>query len=287
MRALKKTTSFKSLLILGFIFFLNTELRAQLLWEISGNGLQKKSYLYGTLHIAPEKEFYLNSNVSKIIKTCDVLALETIIKIKDAIAVAPMMMLENSKTIRNYLSAEEYVKLQDYCFKTIKMKEKSFNRYLRMKPFFISSDLLTKQLGKTKSVEKELEKLAKKSKIPVEGLESLAFQMETINKMSVEDGFKQLMSGLGSELPEFNALLAEYKKENLTALMEMMEKSEGDNPGFIENFLNVRNRNWIPVIEKMIKEKSAFIAVGSAHLPGEQGVINLLKKQGYVLTAIR
>jgi uncharacterized protein YbaP (TraB family) len=95
------------------------------------------------------------------------------------------------------------------------------------------------------------------------------------------------MRDLGTELTEFQKLFGEYRKENLNALLDMMAKSEADTPGFIELFLNIRNRNWIPVIESMIREKSAFVAVGAAHLPGEEGVINLLKKQGYVLTPIR
>lgn len=281
-----QTITKRFILGFGLIFFASTQVYAQLLWEISGNGLQKKSYLYGTLHVAPEKEFYLNPNVAKVMKTCDVLALEIVVKLKDAIAMAPMMVLDNGKTIKNYLSSEDLTKLEDYCLKTLKMKQKKFNRYQRLKPFFISSDLLVHQLGKTKSVEKELEKLAKKNKMSVEGLESLAFQMETINGMSVEEGFTQLMQDLGTELTEFKKLLAEYRKENLNALMEMMMKSEEDIPGFTELFLNTRNRNWIPVIQTMIKDKSAFIAVGAAHLPGEEGVINLLKLAGYSVNPV-
>ena len=281
------TFIYRGLVGLLLILTLGLEARAQLLWEISGKGLQKKSYLYGTLHVAPKKEFYLNPMVGKVIQNCDVLALEAIIKFKDAIAMAPQMVLENGKTINDYLSVEEYQKLEDYCLKTLQMKEKKFGRYKRLKPFFISSDLLVQQLGKTKSVEKELEKLAKKYKKSVVGLESLAFQIETINSMPIEIGFTQLVKELGNELTEFKMLLAQYRNENLNALMEMMEKSERDNPGFNEKFLNIRNRNWIPVIENLIKEKAAFIAVGSAHLPGDQGVINLLKKQGYAVNPIR
>jgi uncharacterized protein YbaP (TraB family) len=164
---------------------------------------------------------------------------------------------------------------------SLKMKENKFNRYLRLKPFWIGSDLLVQQLGKTKAVEKELEKLANKNKMTVLGLESIDYQMETINKMSIELGFSQLMQGLGQEMSEFRKLLQAYKSENLKMMYELTEASEAQTPGFMELFLNIRNRNWIPVIEEMIRQKPAFIAVGAAHLPGNEGVINLLKKQGY------
>lgn len=282
-----KRITYRFFFSLGLILSISTQLFGQLLWEISGNGLERKSYLYGTLHVAPAKEFYLNPNVAKVMKNCDVLALEIVVKLKDAIAMAPMMVLENGKNIQNYLSPEEYARFKDYCLNTVKMKEKKFKRYDRLKPFFVSSDLLIQQLGKIKSVEKELEKMAKKNKMSVLGLETIEVQMQTINSMTVEDSYKQLMRDLGTEMTEFRRLFTEYKKENLTSLLDMMAKSDADTPGFTEAFLNVRNRNWIPVIENLIKDKSAFIAVGAAHLPGDEGVINLLKKQGYELKAIR
>jgi uncharacterized protein YbaP (TraB family) len=274
---------------LVFFFFtvIYSKVNAQLLWEISGNGLTKSSYLYGTLHVAPEKEFYLNSNVHKVMKNCDVLALEVVVKLKEVIGMAPMMLLDEGKTINDYLSDSEFQRFKDYCLNTVKMKEKKFKRYLRLKPFFIPPDLLVQQLGKTKSVEKELEKMAKKNKMKVVGLESIAFQLETINRMQVEDGYKRMMRDLGNEIPEFRKLFNFYRNEELNALFELTQESEKDMPGFTELFLNTRNRNWIPVIESIIKEKSAFIAVGAAHLPGEEGVINLLIKQGYNVKPLR
>lgn len=282
-----KTRNF--LFSLGIFLFavIFSKVNAQLLWEISGNGLTKSSYLYGTLHVAPEKEFYLNPNVQKVMKNCDVLAFEVVVKLKDVIAMAPMMVLDEGKTIKNYLSETDFQRFKDYCLNTVKMKEKKFNRYMRLKPFFISSDLLIQQLGKTKSVEKELEKMANKNKMSVVGLESISFQLETINGMPVEDSYRQLMRDLGNEVPEFRKLLNYYRKEELNTLFALIEESEKDMPGFTELFLNIRNRNWIPVIESLVKEKSAFIAVGAAHLPGEEGVINLLIKQGYNVKPLR
>ena len=287
MKAFIKTLVYRLTFSIALFFLALDNYHSQLLWEISGNGLDRKSYLYGTLHVAPAKEFYLNPNVQSVMKNCDVLALEIVVNLKDAIAIAPMMVLENGKNIQDYLNPQEFARFRDYCLNTIKMKEKKFKRYYRLKPFFISSDLLIQQLGKIKKVEKELEKIAKKNKMSVMGLETIEFQMQTINTMSVEEGYKQLMRDLGNEMTEFRRLLSEYKKENLLALLDMMAKSEAETPGFTEAFLNIRNRNWIPVIEKIIKDKAVFVAVGAAHLPGEEGVINLLKKQGYELKAIR
>jgi uncharacterized protein YbaP (TraB family) len=56
---------------------------------------------------------------------------------------------------------------------------------------------------------------------------------------------------------------------------------------FKENFLNQRNKNWIPEIEKLISSQKTFIAVGAGHLPGEFGVIELLRKKGYSVNSVK
>ena len=47
------------------------------------------------------------------------------------------------------------------------------------------------------------------------------------------------------------------------------------------NLVAGRNRKWIPTIKSNIRESSCLIAVGAGHLPGEEGLINLLRKEGY------
>ena len=51
--------------------------------------------------------------------------------------------------------------------------------------------------------------------------------------------------------------------------------------------LNNRNKNWISKIDKYVKQKPTFIAVGAAHLGGQNGVISLLKKQGFKVEPVR
>ena len=55
----------------------------------------------------------------------------------------------------------------------------------------------------------------------------------------------------------------------------------------MEKLLFTRNANWVPLIEKAITQNHIFIAVGAGHLGGEKGVINLLRKAGYNVTAVK
>ena len=53
-----------------------------------------------------------------------------------------------------------------------------------------------------------------------------------------------------------------------------------------ENLLVKRNKNWIPKIEQLIQQKTCFIAVGAGHLAGENGILELLRKQGFTVEPI-
>jgi len=50
--------------------------------------------------------------------------------------------------------------------------------------------------------------------------------------------------------------------------------------------LNDRNKNWVGQLKKIMKKEAVFVAVGAGHLVGEQGLIALLRKEGYNLRPI-
>ena len=50
--------------------------------------------------------------------------------------------------------------------------------------------------------------------------------------------------------------------------------------------LNNRNYNWVEKLKKLMPGKSLVVAVGAGHLPGDKGVINLLRKAGFTVTPI-
>jgi uncharacterized protein len=97
--------------------------------------------------------------------------------------------------------------------------------------------------------------------------------------------YKMVMNSDSSALV-FNQLLTAYKNQDISALSELMkeDKSMGK---YEEDLLLARNRNWIPIIEKQVKAKPTFIAVGAGHLGGVSGVIDLLRKKGYKVTPVK
>jgi uncharacterized protein len=132
--------------------------------------------------------------------------------------------------------------------------------------------------------------IATNLKKPIEGLESVEDQVAALSKAPIEkqaeDLYKMALEPEKS-LAQFKELVAVYKMQDSEKLTGFIAKQSADNPDFTNDLLDARNKNWIPKIEKMMKEQPTFFAVGGGHLGGENGVVNLLRKQGYTVTAVK
>jgi uncharacterized protein YbaP (TraB family) len=272
-------------ILLLFSIFISTA-NTQLLYQISGNGLKQNSYLFGTIHTMPKEDFEMPKKVMDALKSCATIALEIDIdmSMSEKIEIAKMTLIPNGETLKNYMADTSYVKLKSYCIDSLGWKDGKFEQYAHLKPFFFSSLVLQEKIGKQKSFEMEFDKLAKKYKKPLIGLETVMYQMETIDRISIKDQV-QFMDDF-SNMSEFDVLFKLYEKEDINGLYNLIAAETDMLPEFNHWFLDVRNANWIPVIEKQINKEATFIAVGAGHLGGTNGVLELLKKQGYTITGI-
>ncbi len=256
-----------------------------LLWEISGKDLKTPSYLYGTIHIIPKKDFILTDLLKNRFAQTEQLTLEidmdNIFSIFGALG---EMFMDDGVTLKDLLTEEEYAQLDEHFDqKGIGSLEEMDN----MKPILLSAMMSEGTMGEKEdmtSYEMELMQMAKKRRMPVQGLETAKFQMSVLDSIPYEEQAKMLIKSLEDEQSGeavYDEMVEMYKNQDLDALhLAVAAESEG-----VKNFdhalLYIRNHNWIPVIEKMAMAKPTFFAVGAAHLPGENGVIELLRKAGY------
>ena len=78
-----------------------------------------------------------------------------------------------------------------------------------------------------------------------------------------------------------------YREQDLEKLSALIASADNDMSGFEDLLLYNRNRNWVAKLKTLLPEKALVVAVGAGHLPGEQGVIELLRKEGYKLTPVQ
>jgi uncharacterized protein YbaP (TraB family) len=277
----------KKILIKLFLFTLTVfSSQAQLLYKIEGNNLQKPSYIYGTIHIMPKKDFVISDSIKSAFKTCNELVMEVDLNmdLKTQLEILELTMLPDGKTIADITTKENSERIRNFCLDSINWKESKYNKTSRFQPFFLSSLITQELIGKSKSYEIEFKKLAKKNKMSMSGLETIQFQMNLLSEVSNEEQIKMLLLGLTTDNSEFNKLLENYLKKDINQLVTLMNTDLS--PEFYSDLIVKRNQKWIPIITELIQKRSTFIAVGAAHLPGKEGVLNLLQEAGYTIISI-
>ena len=235
----------------------------------------------------PKKDFVISDSIKSAFKTCSELAMEVDLNmdLKTQLEIVKLIMLPEAKTIADITSKENSDRIKNFCLDSINWKESKYNKTSRFQPFFLSSLITQELIGKSKSYEIEFKKLAKKNKMSTSGLETIQFQMNLLSEVSNEEQIKMLLLGLTKDNSEFNKLLDTYLKKDINQLGTFMNNADLS-PQFYSNFIVKRNQKWIPIISELIQKKSTFIAVGAAHLPGREGVLNLLQEAGYKITPI-
>lgn len=260
-----------------------------LLWQISGNGLSKPSYLYGTIHIIPQEDFFIGKNVTKKIEHSDELVMEVDLNDMDIISIAKLSLLDSNKNIKDYLSDSDYTTLLNFMTDTVGIEKNMFNMvYARMKPFYVEQLLFLKHIGTEKeSYEETFKAISDRKKIPQTGLETFEEQLKFIDEISLDEQFSSLVETIKTyteQTKKLDKLINDYKHQNLDELTKSFMDEE--NSSIKDKLVDKRNQQWIPKITNLIKNKSCFIAVGAGHLGGENGVIQLLKDKGYIVEPI-
>jgi uncharacterized protein YbaP (TraB family) len=285
----------KALLFFASLFFVAVTASAQdipkeksLLWEISGKNLKQPSFLFGTVHLICPADFSLSDSLKNAVAKTSQLALE--IDMDDPGLMSTMtknMFMAGGKTLKEILNEQQYVQLSRFYKDSLGMDIAAFGR---AKPFMMMGPMFSKILGcEPQSYEISLMGLAAKQKSEIVGLETIEEQMAVFDTIPYDRQAEMLIKII-DKLPEtkseFRDLVLLYKKQDLQSLYDLTLKSEFGLDGQDEVMLFKRNQNWIRRIDKMVQEKSTFIAVGAAHLGGEKGVIALLRKEGYKVRAV-
>lgn len=259
------------------------------LWKISGNGLEKPSYLFGTIHITCDAT--LSQKVKDALDKTDQVVLE--LDMDDPAMQGKMiqgMAMKGGKTLKDFVSDEDF-QLIDKLFK--ENLGMSVSLMQNVKPFFLMATFYPKMIDcPIESYETELMKVAQEQKEEIKGLETIEDQLQVFDDIpydvQVKDLVKTAKDNLAYEKKIIKELMKIYKEEDITAMVEMMNDENSEvTSKHIDKLLDNRNKNWIPKIGEYAKEKPTFFGVGAGHLAGKNGVIVLLRKAGYTVTPVQ
>ncbi len=286
-RLLVFTASF----LFGMFLFRATHAQSpqSLLWKIEGKELKKPSYIYGTIHAICKDDFFLTDAVNKAQTETE----QTVLELDMDDPQLMMKMQQNSVNAGMKNIADEFTDEQKEIANTF--FKANFGADLSqlgiVKPFALMSMVVQKSFPCTdlESYEMTFVKNAQDREVEVLGLETVEFQTSIFDNEPMSAQIKLLITSIaefedGKE--DFTKMVESYKKQDLQALKQIMTDSP-EYADFEDVLINNRNADWIAKIGTFAKDKPTFFGVGALHLPGEKGVIELLKKEGYTVTAVK
>lgn len=281
-----------SILLLGY-----TSADAQLLWKISGNGLEKPSYIFGTHHMAPVSVLDSVPGFNEALASADNVYGEMIM----ADAMSPesqqMMMMAamapQDSTLTAILSPAAIDSLNTILAKYLgpQMTAAALNP---VKPAMVSTLLAAAQTqaafpqyNAAQQLDGEIQSRAAALGKEVGGLETMADQCQALFGGSILAQANDLMQAVRNDdmaIDVVKQLANAYLAGDLQAMLDIMENpATGFNDEQADRMINKRNADWMRVLAGMLPTMSVLIAVGAGHLPGDKGLISLLRREGYTV----
>lgn len=261
-----------------------------LLWEITGNGLQKPSYVFGTMHVLCAGDANLSDNLKNVIKESEQIFFEIDMdNIIEMMGAMRFLRMNDGKKISDLLSAEDYEKLKQYFEDNPSMMP--FSMMNRFKPYFVSSLIGERMMDceKTNGMEQLIMQESQQYKKDIRGLETIEFQASIFDSIPYEKQAKDLVTYIDS-IDNYRKVMTEmidvYKKQDLKKMEILMLQSDPGMEEYMGLLLFDRNHRWIDIIQKNMAEKQTLFAVGAGHLPGKEGVLQLLKNKKYTVKPV-
>lgn len=291
-------------LILALAFYGSAN--AQLLYKISGNGLKSPSYIVGTYHLAPASFADEIKGMSEAFAAVEQVYGEVEMQSAQAAQIAMMqaMMLPEGKYVSDMFSAEEMERINAYVRKNMGMdlNNSMLREQLgRMRPSVLAMQLgvlqyikVTPNFNPNALIDDHFQKEARKRGLTVGGFETVEFQMELLyGEVSEDDERKALLKLVDDNetvLKEMQAMTDAYFSFDMegikTITFNSLESGDMTHEQF-SKMITDRNHNWVEAMPDIMADKPTLFVVGAGHLPGDEGVLELLKAQGYKVKAVK
>lgn len=291
----------KKLILLVAVAFATISSNAQILYKISGNNIKGDSYIMGTHHLAPISildsiEGFKNaiSSVDAVygeIEQSEMNSPATQQKTM-AIATAPA-----DSTLSRILTKEQYDSI-DNVVKKYSGGQASLVMLESLKPAFVSQQialLMNMQaipgFNPMQQLDTQVQVIGAQAGREIKGFETVDFQLSILFGQSISEQADDLLETIRKEakLATFSLeLYHAYMNQEIEKVYELMLDPEmGMKPEEEKEMLSDRNENWVKQLQTILPAKSVFVCVGAGHLPGDKGVLNLLRQAGYTITPVK
>lgn len=277
--------------------------QAQLLWKVSGNGLGRPSYIFGTHHMAPSTMIDQIPGINAAIDGCDIVVGEiekdSLMSKEAQMKMANAMIAPTDSTLDMLYTPTEYAVIEKVFDKYFGAMGVKLAQMKTLKPNAISTQLQAMQAVKyfpnfdaNNLIDIAVQDRANKAGRPSASLESLQEQIDLLFNAPLTEQAKNLLEACRQDafFQEQSSALAEaYMHQDLDKLMAVMTDATmgGESEEAMETLIYSRNRNWAEKLVKIMPERTCLVCVGAGHLPGPQGLLQLLRDKGYTVEPMR
>lgn len=274
-------------------------INAQLLWKVTAPSGDKTSYLFGTHHLAPKSVLDSVPGLIEALNSADIVYGELDMAKSQTPEVQQQMMAmamaPADSTLTTLLTAQQIDSLTTMLHKYMGPAA-SVTQLAQMKPAMVSTMLALMQtmlvfpgFDPNAQLDTQVQKLAAAEGKEIRGLETPEMQFRALFGGSIVSQAEDLMDLVRNDDKAASIakrLASAYLSGDLDAMLAIMEDPHagGNGRDWCERMLYARNANWMRILAGLIPTATVFIAVGAGHLPGDNGLINLLRKEGYNVT---
>jgi uncharacterized protein YbaP (TraB family) len=254
-----------------------------LLWKVTGNSLMKPSFLFGTIHLQDKRVFNFSDSLYSFLQRADGFAMEIH---PDSVVTA--LLARADKTVKEKL-LKRHLKKDDYEMLSRKLKKDlgidADN--LTVREAYMLKDYLAKPEARTDDmptfVDAYLFGVARNQGKEIVGLEKAGDQVQMLDDLRGELDVREIVKGMKKEKNFTERLVQLYIREDLQAIHQMMSYLPDETE---DKLLNMRNHVMVSRMDSLMQLKSFVVAVGTAHLPGDKGIIELLRRKGYTVEPV-
>ena len=277
--------------------------QAQLLWKVSGNGLARPSYILGTHHMAPASMIDEIPGINIAIEGCDIVVGEiekdSLVSQTAQMRMAQSMIAPPDSTLDKLYTPAEYALVEQVFNKYFGSMGVKLNQMKTLKPNAISTQLQAMQairyfpnFDANNLIDVAVQERANEMGRPSAGLETLQEQIDLLFNTPLTEQAQSLLEACKQDdkFLEMSVALSEaYASQDLNRVFTVMSESvEGeDNEEAMDALLYDRNRAWVPKLIEIMPERACLVCVGAGHLPGPQGVLQLLRDLGYTVEPVQ
>jgi uncharacterized protein YbaP (TraB family) len=290
-----------SVTLLFYVFFIGFNYQASyaqqsrdvldkksLLWEISGNGLEHPSYIFGTVHIIDSVLYFLDEIVEEKLNECEAIVFEVNKNDSEFQQKTMSVLMMKDDSLDNILSSEDYKEVELFFAEKLKQELTLFKK---IKPYYLVSFVSSINLPENyKSYEDELILLGKNQNKEILGVSTVERESEILVDRIPLDLQAQMLLDAINDVDKLavirDQLIQSYIENDIDKFYKITKNNSDKYEIVFESMFMKRHEVWVPNMIELMNKYSCFFAVGVGHLAGENGILRMLSTEGYSINPL-